>query len=90
MVLLFWCWLTQVVLEKRPLNECRSSSSSSSSSSFTIKFVTVCYVYSLLTIEYVKLICVKYAAVLAYYLLHLVGSLACMNDVSLYHDIKPG
>jgi len=22
MVLLFWCWLTQVVLEKRPLNEC--------------------------------------------------------------------
>ena len=27
MVLLFCCWLTQVVLEKRPLNECSSSSS---------------------------------------------------------------
>ena len=27
----FWCWLTQVVLEKRPLNVCSSSSSSSSS-----------------------------------------------------------
>ena len=31
----FWCWLTQVVLEKRPLNGCNSSSSSSSSSSST-------------------------------------------------------
>jgi len=28
----FWCRLTQVVLEKRPLNACSSSSSSSSSS----------------------------------------------------------
>jgi len=26
MVLLFWCRLTQIVLEKRPLNECSSSS----------------------------------------------------------------
>jgi len=26
MVLLFWCRLTRVVLEKRPLNECSSSS----------------------------------------------------------------
>jgi len=31
MVLLFWCQLTQVVLEKRPLNEYSTSSSSSSS-----------------------------------------------------------
>jgi len=31
MVLLFRCQLTHVVLEKRPLNECSSSSSSSSS-----------------------------------------------------------
>jgi len=23
----FWCWLTQIVLEKRPLNGCRSSKS---------------------------------------------------------------
>ena len=30
--LFFWCRLTQVVLEKRPLNRCSSSSSSSSSS----------------------------------------------------------
>jgi len=28
MILLFWCQLTQVVLQKRPLNECISSSSS--------------------------------------------------------------
>jgi len=28
MVLLFWCWITRVVLEKRPLNECSSSNSS--------------------------------------------------------------
>ena len=27
LVLPFWCWLTQVVLEKRPLNGCSSSSS---------------------------------------------------------------
>jgi len=27
-VLPFWFWLTQVVLEKRPLNRCSSSSSS--------------------------------------------------------------
>jgi len=26
MVLLFWCRLTQVVLENRPLNECSSKS----------------------------------------------------------------
>ena len=32
MVLLFWCRLTQVFVEKRPLNECSSSSSSSNSS----------------------------------------------------------
>jgi len=30
MVLPFWYWLTQVVLEKRPLNGCSSRSSSSS------------------------------------------------------------
>ena len=30
LVLPFWYWLTQVVLEKRPLNGCSSSSSSSS------------------------------------------------------------
>ena len=30
-VLAFWYWLTQVVLEKRPLNGCGSSSSISSS-----------------------------------------------------------
>jgi len=29
LVLLFWYWLTQIVLEKRPLNGCSSSSSSS-------------------------------------------------------------
>jgi len=27
-----WCWLTQVVLEERPMNGCSNSSSSSSSS----------------------------------------------------------
>jgi len=32
LVLPFWYWLTQVVMEKRPLNGCSSSSSSSSSS----------------------------------------------------------
>ena len=31
LVLPFWYWLTQVVLEKKPLNRCSSSSSSSSS-----------------------------------------------------------
>jgi len=38
----FWCQLTQVVLEKRPLNGCSSSSSSSSSSNVSLsnrKFV---------------------------------------------------
>ena len=44
MVLLFWCWLTQVVLEKRPLNESSSSiSSSSSSSSSLVMFGAVSY-----------------------------------------------
>jgi len=33
MVLLFWCRLTYIVLEKRSLNECSSSSSTSSNSS---------------------------------------------------------
>jgi len=36
MVLLFWCWLTQVVL-KKPLNECSSSSSSSSKYYFSFQ-----------------------------------------------------
>jgi len=31
LVIPFWYWLTQVVLEKMPLNGCSSSSSSSSS-----------------------------------------------------------
>ena len=33
LVVPFWYWLTQVVLEKKPLKRCSSSSSSSSSSS---------------------------------------------------------
>jgi len=33
LVLPFWYWLNQVILEKRPLNGCSSSSTSSSSSS---------------------------------------------------------
>ena len=36
LVLPFWYQLTQVVLEKRPLNGCNNSSSSSSSSSFQV------------------------------------------------------
>jgi len=32
MVLLFWCWIPQVILEKRLLNECSSTSNSSSNS----------------------------------------------------------
>ena len=42
LVLPFWCWLTQVVLEKRPLNGCSSSSSSSSCVSSSCRLFTTC------------------------------------------------
>ena len=40
---IFWCQLSQVVLEKRPLNGCSSSSSSSSSSSNSSSFWTMTF-----------------------------------------------
>jgi len=52
MVLLFWCRLTQVVLEKWPLNECSSSSSSSSSSEAGCKLL-----YSFLPLLEQGLVC---------------------------------
>jgi len=39
LVLLFWYWLTQVVLEKRPLNGCNSSSNDNLSQKTKYKIV---------------------------------------------------
>ena len=41
MVLLFWCWLTQVILDKRPLNECSSSSSTAELTDYILHPATV-------------------------------------------------